>query len=244
MARRYPLIYQDGIITESSRNLLAGVFINFPSSTVGGLVTASTTDVECFGDLVDTGVGDEELVAPLRLQVSIGVTATITILRIKSDGSEPLITDTDCFLAVLTGGGFAIFDEVNSLNKLFYHFDTTIASPTFVWSAGTSGETTASSSVVLPLSTVLDWDMIDITASGVAESLPSVASDLGVMVSNPRSNGVSIFIGFDNTVTNTKYFLELEPGFATTLLLVSNANEIWVYAVFTIEQHKYSYVVL
>lgn len=88
------------------------------------------------------------------------------------------------------------------------------------------------------------WDMIDITASSVAESLPNVLASKGIMVATPRTNGVSVFLAFDNTVTNTKYLVELEPGVFTPLFPLTNANKIWVYAIFTVEQHRISYMVL
>lgn len=88
------------------------------------------------------------------------------------------------------------------------------------------------------------WASANVTTTATAQQLTSVVATQGVIISTPRTNGVSIYIGFSNTVTNTNFFIELEPGWSTPLLPVANLNAIWVYAVFVAEQRKYSYVVL
>lgn len=99
-------------------------------------MVAADTNVHCFSTLVGVGEGDEELVAPVKVQITSGVTANITVLRQKNNGDDPLISDTDCFLAVMTGSEFNVFDDVNKLNRLYYHFSTAIGSPSFLWSCG------------------------------------------------------------------------------------------------------------
>lgn len=136
MARKFPLVYVDGEIRESNANILAAMFMGFPTTTVGGLYTAVNTNVISFGSLVGAGVGDEELVAPLRVQIPTATTAVITFLRQKDNGDPPLISDTDHFLLTLTGGGFAIFDECSKLDKIYFRFSTAVGTQTFYWSAG------------------------------------------------------------------------------------------------------------
>lgn len=109
----------------------------FPQTTVGGKVVASDTNVHLLSDHTSAGSSaGEELIAPIRIQVPSGITATITILRQKSDGSMPTIGDTDHYLAVMSGDSFQIFDAVSRTDKIYYHFNTTTSSPYFVWSAG------------------------------------------------------------------------------------------------------------
>lgn len=134
--RKPPLIFVSGEVKEISRHTPASVTMGFPSTTIGGVVTAIDTNIHCFGDLVAPGIGDEELIAPLRVQVPSAILATIIILRIKDNGDPPLITDYDHYLCVLTGGGFQLFEEILTLNRIYYRFSTIIGSPTFLFSAG------------------------------------------------------------------------------------------------------------
>lgn len=88
----------------------------------------------------------------------------------------------------------------------------------------------------------IPYDLVTITASATAEQLPTAPVNTNVTIIASLSNGVSVFIGFDSTVTNTKYYIELQAGDSVELL-VNNANMIWVYATFTSETHDFSYAV-
>lgn len=127
----------DGEIEEATNDILVSINFGFPSNTVGGKVTAIDTNVHALEDHASaSGAGSELLVAPIRLQVPDGIGDVITILRVKDDGTDPLISDTDCILSVMWENGFQIYDEVRRIRKLFYHFSTAIGSQYFFWSAG------------------------------------------------------------------------------------------------------------
>jgi hypothetical protein len=86
------------------------------------------------------------------------------------------------------------------------------------------------------------YDRVTITASATAEQLDTNPVNNNVTLIASVDNGVNIFVGFDSTVTNTKYFIELQAGDSVELL-VDNADQIWVYATFTVETHDFSYAV-
>ena len=89
---------------------------------------------------------------------------------------------------------------------------------------------------------LIPYDLVTITASATAEQLPVTSVNNNVTVIASLSNGVSVFVGFDNTVTNTKYYIELQAGDSVELL-VNNADQVWVYATFTSETHNFSYAI-
>ncbi|MBC8460066.1 MAG: hypothetical protein H8D67_18920 [Deltaproteobacteria bacterium] len=88
----------------------------------------------------------------------------------------------------------------------------------------------------------IPYDLVTIATSATAEQLSSASVNNNVTVIASLSNGVSIFVGFDNTVTNTKYYIELQAGDSVELL-VDNADQVWVYATFTAETHNFSYAI-
>ena len=81
-----------------------------------------------------------------------------------------------------------------------------------------------------------------ITATATAEQLDTRPVNTIVTIIASLDNGVNIFVGFDNNVTNTNYFIELQAGDSVELL-VNNADMVWVYAIFTSETHDFSYAV-
>lgn len=89
---------------------------------------------------------------------------------------------------------------------------------------------------------LIPYDLVTITASATAEQLPVTSVNNNVTVIASLSNGVSVFVGFDNTVTNTNYYIELQAGDSVELL-VNNADQVWVYATFTSETHDFSYAI-
>lgn len=86
------------------------------------------------------------------------------------------------------------------------------------------------------------YDLVTIAASATAEQLNTIPVNNVVTIIASLDNGVNIFVGFDDTVTNTNYYIELQPGDSVELL-VDNADQIWVYATFTVETHDFSYAV-
>lgn len=94
------------------------------------------------------------------------------------------------------------------------------------------------------LSVASSYNKITITASATAEQLPSVVAKNGVILSASLANGIDVYVGGDNTVTNTKYAVRLQPGDRTPLLPLANLNLLWVYATFTTETHDIVYWVV
>lgn len=89
---------------------------------------------------------------------------------------------------------------------------------------------------------LIPYDLITITASATAEQLSSASVNNNVTLIADFNNGVSVFVGFDNTVTNTKFYIELQAGDSVELP-VNNADQVWVYATFTSETHNFSYAI-
>lgn len=83
---------------------------------------------------------------------------------------------------------------------------------------------------------------ITIAATATAEQLDAAGVNNNVTLIASLDNGVNVFVGFDDTVTNTNYYIELRPGDSVELL-VDNADMVWVYAVFAAETHDFSFAV-
>lgn len=94
------------------------------------------------------------------------------------------------------------------------------------------------------LATETSFNKVTITASATAEQLTSVVAKTGIILAASLANGIDIYIGGDNTVSNTKYAVRLQPGDRTPLLPLANLNLVWIYAVFTSEAHDITYWVM
>ena len=136
--RRFPLILESGEIIEADIATIVALNFGFPENVVGGLVASVDTNVHALSDHASAGASaGEDLVAPIRLQLGASVAGSVTVLRQKDSGDAPLITDTDHFLTVLLARDFALFDEINMVDKLYYIFSVGSGSPEeFYWSAG------------------------------------------------------------------------------------------------------------
>jgi hypothetical protein len=88
------------------------------------------------------------------------------------------------------------------------------------------------------------FNKVTITASATAEQLTAVVAKTGLILCAGLANGIDIYVGGDNTVTNNKYAIRLQPGDRTPLLPLANLNLIWVYATFTTETHDITYWVM
>jgi hypothetical protein len=91
---------------------------------------------------------------------------------------------------------------------------------------------------------ITQYGSVTITASATAEQLPNKPAKAGVFVSASLDNGVDIYVGGNNTVSNSNYAFRLQPGDRTPLLPIANLNQVWVYAVFTAETHNMTYWVM
>ena len=88
------------------------------------------------------------------------------------------------------------------------------------------------------------YDSISVTASATAEQLPNKVSKNGVFITTSLANGVDIYVGGSNTVTNLHHAFRLQPGDRTPLLPLANLNQVWVYATFATETHDLTYWVM
>jgi len=95
----------------------------------------------------------------------------------------------------------------------------------------------------LPLASTISFGTVVISATGVAQALPTFTTKQGVIVvANENNDAANIVYVGGSTVTNSTYLKQLLPGESTPLLPVSNSNIIYVYCVFTGGTHSYNYM--
>lgn len=79
-----------------------------------------------------------------------------------------------------------------------------------------------------------------VTAKQVKTSSPTIPAKQGVQIQAPSTNTASIWVGADNTVTNTNG-IEIQPGMSETIG-ITDPSKLWVYAVASSQTFNYAWL--